>query len=85
MPGIPFNVVISLKQPLSVPSADAPLSPMIKKMSVSSRILRSPSVSMTLPDVVVGLLQEPRVDFHLTREHRLQTRPASRPSAGISG
>ena len=29
MPGMPFSVVISLKQPLSVPSAEAPLSPMM--------------------------------------------------------
>jgi hypothetical protein len=29
MPGEPLSVVISLKQPFSVPSADAPLSPMM--------------------------------------------------------
>jgi hypothetical protein len=30
IPGMPFSVHISLKQPLIVPSADAPLSPMIR-------------------------------------------------------
>jgi hypothetical protein len=29
MPAKPLSVVISLKQPFSVPSADAPLSPMM--------------------------------------------------------
>ena len=58
MSGIPFCIVSSLNDPVTVPSILAPLSPQIQMISVFSS---SPSSSIVdhAADVVVGILGVP--------------------------
>ena len=71
-PAAPLRTTSSLKQPLGVPSPEAPLSPTITYTSVSSRISRSARASIEPADVVVGVLHEAGVDLHLAGEDRLE-------------
>ena len=58
--------------PLTVPSAEAPLSPVMTITSVSFRTPRSSSGVEQPTDVMVGVCQEARVDLHLAREDELE-------------
>jgi hypothetical protein len=52
---IALKLIISLNVPFKVPSAEAPLSPMIRNTSVSSRIPSSSIASIKRADVIVGV------------------------------
>ena len=72
MAAMPLKFAISLKAPWSVPSADAPLSPMMK---IDQRVVEHLEVLERVDqpaDVVIGVLHERRVHFHLALEHRLE-------------
>ena len=56
--------------PFGVPSAEAPLSPMIRKIRVSSRMEILERVDQPT-HVMVGVLHKSGKDLHLAGEHRL--------------
>ncbi len=79
---MPLKLAISLNAPCSVPSADAPLSPM---MYVDQRVVEHAEILERIDqpaDVMVGVLEEAGVDLHLALEHRLERRDPCRPRPG---
>ena len=72
MPGMPLSVVISLKQPLqralgrrTVVADDVVDQRIVEDAEILERVDQA-------ADVMVGLLEESRVDLHLPRQHRLE-------------
>ena len=68
----PLSEMISLKVPFGVPSALAPLSPMIR---IDQRVVELAEVLQSIEypsDLMVGVLHEAGVDLHLSAEHRLE-------------
>ena len=65
---------ISLNEPWSVPSALAPLSPMMYSDERVVELAQLLDGVDDASDVVVGVLEEAREHLHLAREHGLELR-----------
>ena len=82
MPARPLSVHISLKQPFGGAFGRRAV---IAEDVVDQRVVERPEILDRVDeatDFVVGLLEEPGVDLHLARQHRLELRGHVVPTPG---